>query len=89
MWVEVTFVLSMLEPWEKILLSTYFLFYLSIFPNLVHTVVFFATSNLALLVCIFIYFPAHLVYLRERTIYYLCGTNSAVLPDCTMSLLYE
>ena len=59
------------------------------FPNLVHTVIVFTTSNLALLVGIFIYFPAHLVYLRERTIYYLCGTNSAVFPDCTMSLLYE
>ena len=56
---------------------------------LVRVVVLFATCNVALLAAIIIYFPAHLVHVHERTTYYLCGNNSAILPDCSTRLLYE
>ncbi|KAF8634750.1 hypothetical protein AX15_000716 [Amanita polypyramis BW_CC] len=64
-WIEATFVLSMLEPWEKLLLITLF-----------------TSLNFFVIAGIVIYFPHHLLYLRERTVYYVCGGNSTLLPDC-------
>ncbi|TCD65153.1 hypothetical protein EIP91_003046 [Steccherinum ochraceum] len=85
MWFESTFALSMLQPWEKVLISPYHptsspqpVFWLT--PPSLDMTVFITTSILILLLTgIFFYFPSHILQISKRATYYLLGSESADL----------
>ncbi|KAH9475880.1 hypothetical protein JR316_0011440 [Psilocybe cubensis] len=68
MWFESTFVLSMLEPWEKILLR-----YHALTDSSNNVVSVLALLFLLLSSAILKYMPHHLLFLRRRAMYYLWG----------------
>lgn len=79
MWVESTFALSMLEPWEKLLVGQ------SPFPQY-HVPATFLTQRLAVTVfllfvalfstSLYMYMPHHLDFIQRRARYYLLGNET-------------
>jgi hypothetical protein len=73
MWFESTFVLSMLEPWEKILLSSSQPLLVHFFGTNVLLVTIFAGLFMLVFSGIIMYMPHHLVVMQRRAVYYLWG----------------
>lgn len=73
-WFESTFVLSMLEPWEKILLREFVpLIPLKYYLTYVLLVTIFTILFVLVFTGILKYLPHHLVVMRVRAVYYLWG----------------
>lgn len=90
MWFESTFVLSMLEPWEKVMLCPYFRSfapYLQSLNSSAVTILFLLI--ILLLVGLFQYFPRHLVEMQQRAVYYLWGKQAGSFLKGTSGLRSE
>jgi hypothetical protein len=75
-WFEATFVFSMLEPWEKILLRPYFSCVdclLLTTATRSETVAIFSLVFALFLVGLFKYLPEHVFIMQRRLMYYLWG----------------
>jgi len=84
MWIETTFGLSLLEPWEKLLVREYLLLaspnYVSFLPFCsVAICPVFVVYSLFTLVCTGIYklLPQQVSFFQERSMYYILGNETA------------
>lgn len=89
-WLETTFGLSVLEPWEKLFLCAYFMLHLiTNLTTLLSPVAVFYILLILVLTGILKYFPLQLVHFQNRMVYYFVGEQSqggAVLHHVVLGL---
>lgn len=88
-WIEATFALSMMEPWERFIVSEY---RMQVCPSShsdcprTSTVYVVYAILLALAFAAFFYLPHHLSFLHGRAAYYLYGSDAAGAADSLIRL---